>query len=144
VTPARAVFDASALVRAATAPEDDAADAWVAALAAGEIEGLAPDLVYAEVANALWLHVRSSVLSAADADEKLRLLIELPLRIASLRSLAADALALAIKRSLTVYEATYIVLAETADAMLVTADQRLARAAARPALLPDARPPSSV
>jgi predicted nucleic acid-binding protein len=141
VTPTRAVFDASALVCAATAPEDEAADAWVAALAAGHVEGLAPDLVYAEVANALWLYVRDSAFSAEDADETLRLLTELPLRIASLRSVAVDALALAVERSVTVYDATYLVLAEAADAVLVTADRRLAQGAKRPALLPDVRPP---
>jgi predicted nucleic acid-binding protein len=143
VTLTRAVFDASALVRATAAPEDAAAEEWVAALAAGQVEGLAPDLVYAEVANALCLYVRDAALSAEDADAKLRLLIELPLRIASLKSVAADALALAVERPLSVYDASYLVLAEAADAVLVTADRRLAQAAKRAALLPNARPPTS-
>jgi predicted nucleic acid-binding protein len=106
-------------------------------LAAGQIEGLAPDLVYAEVANALWLYVRGSSLSAEDAGAKLALVIELPLRIASLRSVAADAIAVALERDLTVYDACYLALAEAADAVLVTADRRLAQVAQRGALLPN-------
>jgi predicted nucleic acid-binding protein len=139
-TPVRAVFDASALVRATAAPDDSAAEAWVAALLSGDVEGIVPDLVFAETANAFRNYVRAGQLAHDDAGAKLHLIVELPLRVASLRSLADDALAKAVELGITLYDACYVVLAEAADATLVTADRRLARAVARAAVLPDVRP----
>jgi predicted nucleic acid-binding protein len=63
------------------------------------------------------------------------------LRVASLRSLVADALAVALERDLTIYDASYVTLAEAADAVLVTADRRLGQAAKRTSLLPGDWPP---
>ena len=106
----------------------------------GRVEGLAPDLVFAEAANALRGSVRAGRLDYADARAKLTLLVAVPLRIASLRSLVEDALATAVELNLSVYDACYVALATAADATLVTADRRLADAAPRAALLPDAHP----
>jgi predicted nucleic acid-binding protein len=124
----------------AAAADDTAAEAWIAALVNGEVEGLVPDLVFAETANALWSYVRAGQLAEDDARAKLALLVELPLRVASLRSLAGDALTRALELGLSAYDACYVVLADTADATLVTADRRLAGAVPRAAVLPDARP----
>ena len=52
-----------------------------------------------------------------------------PIEPASLDLLAEPALAVALTRSVSVYDACYIVLAEAAGAALVTADRRLAEAA---------------
>jgi predicted nucleic acid-binding protein len=142
-TAIRAVLDASALVRGTAAADDPAAETWLAAVATGDVEGLVPDLAFAEAANAFRGYVRAGDLAADDARAKLALIVELPLKVASLRSLVLDALATALDRGVSVYDACYIVLAETADAPLVTADAQLARAATRAALLPDARPPTS-
>jgi predicted nucleic acid-binding protein len=102
---------------------------------------LVPDLVFAESASALLGYVRAGALSDEEAHAKLELLSELPLKIASLRSLAVDALERARGLGLSVYDACYVVLADAADATLVTADRRLARAAPRASLLPAAGPP---
>lgn len=92
--------------------------------------------MFAEAANAFRTYVSTGVLSADDAHAKLSFLVELPLRVASLRSLAVDALEAALELRLSVYDACYVVLARAADATLVTADRRLARSAPRAAVLP--------
>lgn len=122
------------------AADDTAADAWIAALLRGDVEGLAPDLVFAEAANGFRGYVRAGELDHGDARTKLRLIVALPLRVASLRSLADDALVTALETGLSVYDACYVVLAAVSDATLVTADQRLAHAAPRAALLPHTFP----
>lgn len=100
----------------------------------------APDLVFGEVANALLRYVRAGRLAAADADEAMRLILEVPLRMVSLRSLAVDALALAREIGLSVYDATYVLLAQATGATLVTADRRLVAAVDRVAVIPDDGP----
>ena len=51
-----------------------------------------------------------------------------PIDAEPLGVLAQPALALALARSISAYDACYIVLAEAGDAMLVTADRKLAAA----------------
>lgn len=136
-TPAEAVFDASALVRGVLPVEPgDAAAAWVDELAQERIRGLAPDLVFAEVANALSVQVQAGRLEADVAREALAIVIELPLRVISVRALVPEAFERANAARVSVYDATYLVVAEAADAVLVTADRRLAASARRSALLP--------
>ena len=72
----------------------------------------------------------------------MRLILEVPLRVVSLRSLAVDALTLAREIGLSVYDATYVLLAEATGSTLVTADRRLATAVERVALIPDDGPPA--
>ena len=122
--------------------DEEAALAWVEAALAGRVRVTAPDLVYGEVANALLRYVRAGRLAAADADEAMRLILEVPLRVVSLRSLAADALVLAREIGLSAYDATYVLLTEATGATLVTADRRLAAAVRQAALIPDDWPPS--
>jgi predicted nucleic acid-binding protein len=102
----------------------------------------APDLVYGEVANALLRYVRVRRLAAEDADDAMRLILEVPVRVISLRSLAVDALTLAREIGLSAYDATYVLLAEATGATLVTADRRLAAAVGRVALIPNDLPPA--
>jgi predicted nucleic acid-binding protein len=142
-TPATAVFDASALVRALPRVGDEAAAAaWVEEAVAGRVRATVPDLVYGEVANALLSYVRAGRMMPADAHSALKLILELPLRTVSLKTLAADALALAEEIGLSVYDACYAVLSEATSATLVTADRRLAATVERVALLPDDGPPT--
>jgi predicted nucleic acid-binding protein len=81
--------------------------AWLEAALDGRVRATVPDLVYGEIANALLRYVRAGQLAAADADEAMQLILEVPLRVVSLRSLAADALTLAREIELSVYDATY-------------------------------------
>ena len=107
------------------------------------MRAVAPDLVYAEVANALLRYVRARELASADAQTSLRLILEVPLRTVSLRTLAPDALALAEEIGLSIYDAAYALLARATGATLVTADRRLAQVAGAAALLPEDGPPTS-
>lgn len=59
-----------------------------------------------------------------------------PSRVTPVEQLVAVAMPIALERGLSVYDAVYVVLAETADAILVTADRRLAAATDNAFLLP--------
>jgi predicted nucleic acid-binding protein len=129
----QAIFDASVFVRG-LADSEPAAASWVAR-AIDDVEVGVPDLVFAEVGNALAGYVRASRLTPSDALESLELVVRLPSRVTALRELAPAALRLALSRGLTVYDACYAALAEAEGAVLVTADQELAAAVKRAELV---------
>jgi predicted nucleic acid-binding protein len=132
----RVVLDASAFMRAAWASgPDEEASSWVERIVSGQVEALAPDLLYAEVANGLLGDVRAAVLDLASAAAILDVLLQLPVRTTSLSDLAIPALRIAHARGLSAYDACYVVLAEQADATLLTADRGAAAAAADSILL---------
>ncbi len=133
--PSEVVLDASVFVRAAVFGADPA-DRWLGRVERRTITVLAPDLVYAEVANALCLYVRAGKSSAAQAQRSLAAIARLPLTIHALSLLAQPALAVALETGLSAYDACYLVLARAGRAVLVTADRRLAEAAPRSELLP--------
>jgi predicted nucleic acid-binding protein len=93
------------------------------------------------VANALVVTTRGRKIGAAEARDALRATIALPLRVVSLGLLSTPALERALTERISAYDACYLELAEAAGATLVTADRRLASAAARSALLPQVGPP---
>lgn len=128
-----AIFDANVFVRA-LAPGEPAAISWLDR-AVEELEVSVPDLVFAEVANALAGYVRAATVTAEEALEHLEFVVRLPRHVRPTGELAPGALALAVSRSLSVYDACYAVLAEAEDAVLVTADRRLAAAVSRSELL---------
>lgn len=140
-TPARAVLDASALLRGLLGREDPAAAEWIDAAVRRAPEALVPDLAFAEVANALAVSARAGRLAPEDGERTLDALVALPLRSIPSRELAPPALRLALSRAVSAYDGCYLALAEAADAVLVTTDRRLAAAATRSALLPGTRPP---
>jgi predicted nucleic acid-binding protein len=78
-----------------------------------------------------------------DARRTLRVALDLPLRTVSLGPLVEEAFERSLALGLSVYDACYLVLAEAADAVLVTADKGLAQRAPRSALLPGTSPPVS-
>jgi predicted nucleic acid-binding protein len=130
----RAVFDASVFVRAAF-DETIEATAWLDRFGEGRVDVSAPDLVYAEVANALLQAVRNGKVEVEATLGPLRRLVELPIDVRPNRSLCGLALVLAAETGLTAYDAHYLALAEAEDAVLVTADRALAAAATRSVLL---------
>lgn len=87
----------------------------------------APDLLFAEVSNALWKKTRRRELRPGEARLVLRGLDSVPLVVTPIRQLAAGALDLALEAGCTVYDAVYLALAVHHDCRLVTADQRLGR-----------------
>jgi predicted nucleic acid-binding protein len=100
-----------------------------------EISVAVPDLVFAEVGNVLSRYTRDATLSLDGALRRVSLVLRIPLEVRELRILIAPAVGVASSRGLSVYDACYAVLAEAQDAVLVTADRRLAAAVARAELV---------
>jgi predicted nucleic acid-binding protein len=117
------VVDASVLV---TALADDTGQgrAARAELAAGPLA--APELVDLEVASALRSMVGRLRMPAERVVDALADLADLPVRRAPHGPLLARCWDL--RDNLTVYDAAYVALAEALEVVLVTADERLARA----------------
>lgn len=128
------MLDASVLIRSAVANEPAARD-WVRAVEAGDVEGHVPDLAYAEIVSGLSLYVRSDLLSPKLAAEIVDQVVKLPLFAHSHARLARASLTLALEHRLSAYDASYLALAQSLDAPLVTADRRLAAAVPNAQLL---------
>lgn len=125
MTPAELVLDASALLRGLQR-ESEQATALVDALLRGELVAHVPDLVTAEVTNALVRLARAGRLPVADARELAAIVVAAPVVRHETTTLAAAALEFAHATGLTAYDAFYAVLAEALSVPLVTADQKLA------------------
>lgn len=80
-------------------------------------------------------YVRAGKLRAETAADDIKWLRALPLQSTPCRDLASRALAIALARGVSAYDAMYLALAEATDSVLVTADRRLADAADRAELL---------
>jgi predicted nucleic acid-binding protein len=101
---------------------------------------VAPDLLFPEVANAVWKKARRGELDAADAHALVRDVSQIAVETVAMRGLVEDAHALAAGADITVYDATYLALAIRMDAQLVTGDDRFARKlAGHPLLAPHIR-----
>lgn len=130
----RVVLDASVAVRAAV-DQSAAAIAWFVRAERGEVEAAWPDLVFVEVANGAATLVRAGRLAADRGAGALVYALTAPVRAVSLVELVLPALGVATARSLSVWDACYVVLAEATDSALVTADRRLAAASPNALLL---------
>jgi predicted nucleic acid-binding protein len=128
-------------VHAVAEPGDSRASDWFAAVWSGRVSAHVPDLVYAEVASSFLKYVRAGRMTAEQADERLAYLLDAPFEPVAAWLLARQALALALIRGLSAYDACYLALALGYDAVLVTADRRLAGKAEQSALLPEEGPP---
>lgn len=91
----------------------------------GDHELVAPDLLYAEVGNALWQKVRRKYLAEREARGVMDDVLRAPLTIHPTRQVTTLALELALRAGCTVYDGCYLGLAMLHDCPLVTADQRL-------------------
>lgn len=134
MTPSRAVFDASVVVRAVVARSPAAVD-WVRRAEAGDIDAVVPDLVFAECAHALLRYVRGLALERRVALEKIGVVAALRLEVRPLPPLIGAAFAVAVDRGLSLYDGCYLALAEAEHAVLVTADRRLAAASTNAELI---------
>jgi predicted nucleic acid-binding protein len=123
---AEAVVDASVVVRGLTT-DGYAADV-LDQIAVGATVGHAPDLLVAEVSNALALAVRTERRSLGDAQSLFGLLSASPIELHSTVPLAPAAIELAATSDLTAYDSFYAVLAAALEVPLVTADRTLAAA----------------
>jgi predicted nucleic acid-binding protein len=104
-------------------------------LAALELRVHVPELVFAELAHVLRRHVAARAVSMSDARTLIDGFGRLPVRVHSHRPLAERALEQALAGGISGYDAFYVVLADATDAVLVTADRRLAEAYDRVELL---------
>ena len=116
------VVDASALIDKLTFSErGDSIERLLS-----DAEALAaPDLVYAEVASALWRLARADVVSPTDANEAIEDLLDLPLIGVPHRALLSRAWS--YRRHTRISDAFYLACAYQLDATLLTTDARLAR-----------------
>lgn len=128
--PAVFVVDASVVVEfLVPGPWGEAADRFVGGLAwPTPLQLFAPDLVFPEVGNAL----RKLTLRKALSDQTAgRLIARLPeIAIATIASAAILEGAWALRRHMTIYDASYAGLARALGCPLVTTDRRMVRACA--------------
>ncbi len=90
-------------------------------IASGELKGYAPDLVLIEIANLLRYSRGASPEDAINAVGSLSILIHLKRS----EEVLEEAIKLAFKRGITVYDSLYVALAMKIGAKLVTYDEKL-------------------
>lgn len=117
------VVDASVL---ATALADDGRDGDLTRARLRGNQLMAPELVDLEVASVLRRQVAAKAVETRRADLALNDLLAMPLQRASHRPLLGRCWEL--RDNLTVYDAAYVALAEALRVVLLTGDERLARA----------------
>lgn len=116
------VVDASIAVKWVVEEADSEA---AARLLERDVVLLAPDLLYAEAASALWALSRRGDVAAADVREALAVLADVTLHIpASMRQLMPAATRLAQDLDHPVYDCFYLALAVQQQYPLLTADRR--------------------
>ena len=119
-------MDASAVVELLLGGRDEALRQ---ALGDREVTLVVPTLCDVEVLSALRRGLRLDRLSRTRAEEALADYLDLPLSRQSHEAVLAAALGL--RDNFSAYDATYVALAMTLGAALLTADRRLARAVRR-------------
>ena len=117
------VLDASAAVKLAVEEPDSAP---VRAMV-GATPVVAPELVLAEAANALWRKARQGAIAGKEARAAQTGLAGLFTRLVPLRALQDQALDLALGSGHPVYDCFYVALAMREAVPLLTADRRLAQ-----------------
>lgn len=88
-------------------------------------ELLAPDLIFAEVANILWKKHSRGEMDATTANAAARWLMQVPMETVESITLMTEALALSVRLQHPAYDCFYLALARQAGCPLVTADKRL-------------------
>lgn len=92
---------------------------------------LVPDLSWPELISVLRRQISRELLSAAEGQELLEELLQLPLRTEATATLCPAALQRSQQQAISVHNACYLALALRHGAVLLSADQRLAAAARR-------------
>jgi len=92
----------------------------------GMAELCAPGFIVEEVANALWRAIKLGRISEEDAQEALKALNDMRIELHELNwAQVSQGLSIACKLDLTVYDASYLFIANNIKARLITADKRL-------------------
>lgn len=119
----QAVIDAS--VAAKWVVDEDHSDRAVRLLSLDARH--APSHWRAEAVNVLWAKVFHGDLTAADAEERMSVLLRAPIIDTPIETLMPRAFAISVACMVTIYDGLYVALAEKLGEPLVTADQRLIR-----------------
>lgn len=90
----------------------------------------APDLLWTECANVLWVKARRGQITADDAQAAYTAIAAAPMRALSAAHLAAGALEIALALDHPVYDCLYLAAALSERSILVTADAAFAASAA--------------
>lgn len=122
MTQTTVVIDASIAVKW-FAPHPDSEQAYSLI---DRFEFAAPWLIHAEASNAFWLYVRAGNMTLEAAKDALAGIAGLVDAVTD-PALTARALELSARHSHPVYDMSYVALAETMNAPLLTADRRLKR-----------------
>ena len=88
----------------------------------------APDLLFAEIANAIWKKVLRGQLTPAESQSLISDMENIAVNTTPCRALANDAHAIALITSRSVYDSMYVALALRLDTRVITADERFFRA----------------
>jgi predicted nucleic acid-binding protein len=120
------VVDASTVIRALLAAGEK--PEAMTLIERGELIAHAPELIVAEVANALATGARAGAHALDDAREAYQVFASYDIELHGIRSLAIAAIEVAVTSGLSVYDALYAVLSGALEVPLVTADRRLADA----------------
>jgi predicted nucleic acid-binding protein len=122
------VLDASVAMKWAL-PEQGAEDAsrLLAAIDGGVHVALAPDILPVEVAHALLKAERRKLVESFDVDDLLAKILRAPIELHGSARLLFDAVELARRARIGVYDCLYVALAEAENCEFITADERLAR-----------------
>lgn len=94
----------------------------------GEFQFVVPDLFWAEFGNVMWNAVRQGRLSESAALIAVETMRSRNFPTMPSRDLMADALRIAVLSGRTFYDSVYVSLALEANALFLTADERLANA----------------
>ncbi len=94
----------------------------------GRVELLAPGTILPEAFNALWQLHRRGELSREEVREGWDLISNLPLSLYAPEDLMPRAVQLTFETGVIVYDTLFLALAEDAETVMVTADDRLLKA----------------
>jgi predicted nucleic acid-binding protein len=112
-------------------PYKDEATNLLRQAAIGEVKFLVPDLFWAEIGNVLWKAVRKRRCTEAQALESLQKTRHLGLSTVPLSTqLLEQAFEIANRRGCSFYDSLYVAAAVSQQAILITADEKLANATA--------------
>lgn len=128
------VLDASVAAQWFLPPEQEPlaaqAEAVLHRFSSGDCRLIVPDLFWPEMGNILGKAVRGGRLSRGSCDKAVQALESTGIATLPGLPLLKDAMAIAVAFDRTVYDSVYVALAVVSNALLVTADERLANAMA--------------
>lgn len=105
-------------------PGTEAAEWYLERILSEEAKAIVPSSLFYELANVLWVRRRDGL--TEEAGRKVWNELErVPLDIANWRELFPDAITVAFRHEISVYDAVFVSLAEHRSCDLVTADEKL-------------------